>query len=111
MKKIYLAIPYSRHEEVSFKLSNEIAAELIKKGHIVFAPISMSHPIAVYGNLKGDWETWKKIDFEFINWCDEVIVINFDNDAVENSTGVQEEIKYANILGKKVKYFYENNNR
>ena len=44
-KKIYLAIPYSGHIEKSFRLANEIAAELIQKGFIVFSPISMSHPI------------------------------------------------------------------
>ncbi len=107
MRKIYLAIPYSRHEELSFKLANEIAAELLKQGHIVFSPISMSHPIAVHGNLKGDWETWKKVDFEFIKWCEEVVVVNFDKEAVENSIGVQDELKYAIELGKKISYYYE----
>jgi nucleoside 2-deoxyribosyltransferase len=107
MRKIYLAIPYSRHEERSFKLSNEIAAEFLKEGEIVFSPISMSHPIAVNGNLKGDWETWKRVDFEFIKWCDEVVVINFDEEAVTNSTGVQGELEFAKELGKKISYYYD----
>lgn len=107
MKKIYLAIPYSKYEELSFKLANEIAAELIKEGHIVFSPISMSHPITTIGGLKGDWETWSRIDMEFIRWCEEVIVINFDNKAVLESIGVQDEIKYAKEIGKKVTYYYE----
>ena len=109
MRKIYLAIPYSRHEELSFKLANEIAAEFLKQGHIVFSPISMSHPIAVYGNLKGDWDTWKRVDFEFIKWCEEVVVVNFDNEAVKNSVGVQAEIDFAKSLGKSVTDFYETN--
>jgi hypothetical protein len=107
MRKIYLAIPYSRHEERSFKLANEIAAEFLKEGHIVFSPISMSHPIAVYGNLKGDWDTWKRVDFEFIQWCEEVVVVNFDNDVVTNSVGVQGELEYATELGKKISYYYD----
>lgn len=106
MNKIYLAIPYSRYEERSFQLANEIAAELIRQGHIVFSPISMSHPIATIGKLKGDWETWKKIDFEFINWCDEVVVINFDKEAVQNSIGVQDELKYALEIGKSIRNYY-----
>lgn len=107
MKKIYLAIPYSKYEEKSFKLANEIAAELIQKGYVVFSPISMSHPIAVYGKLKGDWETWKRIDFEFIKWCDEVVVVNFDEEVVKNSTGVQAELEFAKELLKPINYYYE----
>jgi hypothetical protein len=67
----------------------------------------MSHPIAVHGNLKGDWETWKKIDFEFIKWCDEVVVVNFDEEAVANSTGVQGELEFAEELGKNIRYYYD----
>ena len=107
MRKIYLAIPYSRHEELSFKLANEISAEFLKQGHVVFSPISMSHPIATYGNLKGDWDTWKRVDFEFIKWCEEVVVVNFDNDAVKNSVGVQGELEYATELDKKISYYYD----
>lgn len=73
-KKIYIAIPYSGYEEMSFELANKVSADLIKKGNIIFSPISMSHPISILGNLKGDWETWRKIDFEFIKWCDEVVI-------------------------------------
>ena len=107
MTKVYLAIPYSRYEERSFMLANEISAEFLKQGHIVFSPISMSHPISVHGNLKGDWDTWKRVDFEFIKWCDEVVVINFDEEAVANSTGVQGELEFATELGKKIRYYYD----
>ncbi len=107
MRKIYLAIPYSRYEERSFMLANEIASEFLKQGHIVFSPISMSHPISVYGNLKGDWDTWKRVDFEFIKWCEEVVVVNFDEEAVTNSVGVQGELEYATELGKKISYYYD----
>lgn len=108
-KKIYLAIPYSRYEEKSFKLANEIAADLIRKGYIVFSPISMSHPIATIGGLQGDWETWKKIDLEFIRWCDEVIVIDFDDNAVNESVGVQDELKFAQSIEKTIRYYYKEN--
>lgn len=106
MNKIYLAIPYSRYEEKSFQLASEIAAKLIKDGHIVFSPISMSHPIATIGKMEGDWETWKKIDFEFIRWCDEIVVVNFDEEAVKKSIGVQDEIRYGKEIGKSVRNYY-----
>ena len=107
MNKIYLAIPYSGYKYKSFALANEIAAKLIEKGHIVFSPISMSHPIAELGTLDGNWEVWKKIDLEFIDWCDEVVVVNFDLKAVENSVGVQEELEYARGKGKIITTYYE----
>lgn len=108
-KKIYLAIPYTGFEEHSFNLSNEIAAELIQQGYLVYSPISMSHPIAKTGKMKGGWEFWKKLDFEFILWCDEVMIIDFDDEAVENSIGVQDELKFARENGKIISHYYDSN--
>jgi hypothetical protein len=116
MKKIYLAIPYTRHEELSFELANRYAYEIIKMGHIPFSPISMSHPIveqskkdfAFDKQLLGTWDVWSRIDFAFIDWCDEVWVVNFDDSAVLESTGVQAEIEYAKELGKTIKNVYNN---
>lgn len=110
-KKIYVAIPYTGYAERSFELANQVSYEIIKLGHIPFSPISMSHPIVEQSKkdysfdkqLLGTWEVWSKIDFSFIDWCDEVIVIDFNSVAVKESTGVQAEIEYAQSLGKTVK--------
>lgn len=109
--RIYLAIPYTRHEKLSFPMANLAASELIKMGYIPFSPISMSHPIVVESKRKGNykkellgtWDVWSKIDLSFLDWCDEVWVVNLDPDAVLQSTGVQAEIKYARKIGKKVR--------
>lgn len=104
--KIYLAIPYSGMGEKSFKISNEVSAELMNKGHIVFSPISHSHPIAISHNLPTDWEFWKKFDESFIEWCDELWVIIVGENGHElcnKSKGVTEEIKIAKSLNKEVK--------
>ena len=98
--KIYLAIPYTGQEEESFRIANEVAGDLMAKGHIVFSPISHTHPIEMEVDLSGDWEFWKKQDESFIDWCDEIWVIDFGD--VKNSTGVQAEIKMAKEMGKKV---------
>jgi nucleoside 2-deoxyribosyltransferase len=111
MKKIYVAIPYTGYTERSFELANQASYEIIKLGHIPFSPISMSHPIVEQSKkdysfdkqLLGTWDVWSKIDFAFIDWCDELIVIDFNSEAVQNSTGVQAEIEYAQKLGKPVK--------
>ena len=103
-KKIYLAIAYTGYEELSFDLANKNAAKLIGEGHFVFSPISMSHPISKLGGLDGSWDTWKELDMEFIRWCDEVYVINFNDLATEKSVGVQDELKYAREIGKEIIY-------
>ena len=67
MKKIYLAIPYSGIQESSYEQANKATAELMSgdKGVNVFSPITHSHPLTKHG-VRGDWEFWKKIDFQFI---------------------------------------------
>lgn len=103
-KKIYLAIPYTGHEEISFKLANQVAGALINRGDIPMSPISHSHPISEECEVRGDWEFWKEMDCSFIDWADEVLVISFDEELVLKSVGVQAEIKHAKETGKPVKY-------
>lgn len=110
-KRIYVAIPYTGHEKHSFRMANHAAYEIIKMGHIPFSPISMSHPIVEQSKhdgkfekeLLGTWEVWEKIDYAFIEWCDELWVVNLDEKAVNNSTGVQAEIEYAKKLNKPIR--------
>jgi len=106
MKKVYVAIPYTGNEEESFKLANKAAGDVIAEGNIPFSPISMTHPIALECDIDGEWEAWEKIDYEFLNWCDEVLVVNYDNEMTEKSVGVNAEIAYASNLGKEIKYKY-----
>lgn len=106
--KIYLAIPYSGFEEESFRVANRIAARLMEQGHIVVSPISYIHPIAKAGNLPTTWDYWEKFDKCFIEWCDEIRIVHMDIDGskrIQNSKGVQAELKIAGSLGKPM--FYE----
>ena len=49
--KIYLATAYNHNSELvrklRFRMVNYAAAELMEQGHIVFSPISHSHPISI----------------------------------------------------------------
>jgi O-acetyl-ADP-ribose deacetylase (regulator of RNase III)/nucleoside 2-deoxyribosyltransferase len=106
MKKIYLAIPYSGMEESSFKQATEAAAIIINEhGHNVFSPITHSHPLTKYG-VKGTWEYWQKIDCQYIDWCDEVVVLipNEGLERIKESIGVNSEIRYASSLKKPVSF-------
>lgn len=101
-KKIYLAIPYAGMEEISFETANRKAADLMEAGHIVFSPISHSHPIAAQCGLPKDFEYWKAWNFAFIAWCEELYVVKLAG--WENSIGLKAEIYEAMCIGKKVVY-------
>ena len=103
--KIYLATPYSGtlDQKVSrFKAVNKVAARLMREGNLVFSPISHTHPIALAGELPGDWMFWKEYDRTFIEWCDEVHVLK--QDGWEDSVGIRNEIMIAAAMEKPVRY-------
>ena len=100
--KIYLATQYTGVELESFRSVNRLAGELMDKGHIVFSPISHTHPIARECHLPTDWDYWKRFDESFIDWCDELWVSNFGD--WEKSKGVCAEIEIAKRLNKSVRF-------
>jgi len=108
-RKIYLAIPYSHMEESSYKQATDVTAKLIEANNDlnIFSPITHSHPLTkVEGvTIPGNWEYWKEIDYQFIDWADEVWVCLPEEglQPVLNSIGVQAEIKYAKLHNKPVK--------
>jgi hypothetical protein len=106
IKKIYLAIPYSHEDEnvriERFKIANLEAGLLMIEGHLVFSPISHTHPIALACKLPLGFDFWEQYDQSFIMWCDEVHVIRLPG--WKSSKGVQREIKYAMSIGKKIIY-------
>ena len=106
--RIYLAIPYSFNPELSFKIANKVCADLMSKGHVVFSPISHSHPVADHlpDNLRTDSDWWMSQDLPFVDWCEELHIINIgENGAelIEKSKGVQMEYAHAKTIGKPVK--------
>jgi hypothetical protein len=107
LKKIYLAIPYSGMEESSYEQSNEITSFILNEYNDknVFSPITHSHPLTKYG-LRTTWNFWEKIDFQYIDWADEVWVVipKEGKDKIDNSVGVNAEIKYAKENGKPISY-------
>ena len=109
MRKVYLAIPYSKIDnELSYNIANEVTFYFLNMGYNVFSPITHSHPLTKYG-IRGDWDFWEKIDTEFIDWANEIVVIipPIKNPllAIESSVGLQAEIKYGKKKGKKIRYF------
>ena len=104
MKKVYLAIPYSGMEPSSYFQATRATALILKLGINVFSPITHSHPLTQY-DVPGNWEFWSAVDYQYIDWADEVWVLipQEGTGRVDKSTGVQAEIKYAKETGKPVK--------
>lgn len=111
MKKIYLAVPYSGIQSSSYAQATKMTALIMTTIHEtnVFSPITHSHPLASKYGMKGDWEFWQKIDYQFIDWADEIWVLIPEEgiDSVLNSIGVMAEIKYAKQTKKPIRYIYE----
>ena len=107
--KVYLATPYShpsRYVRIKrFEAVNKVAADLMNQDFFVFSPISHTHPIAEAGKLPLDWKFWSDYDKSFIEWADEVRVLQLAG--WKESKGVISEIKIAKSLGKPISYIGE----
>lgn len=108
LKKIYLALPYTDMQESSYKQANEASVLILNKEMNVFSPITHSHPLTQLEGLDvpHTWDYWKNIDYQFIDWADEIYVLVPEEgfSMVLKSTGVKAEIKYAEEQGKKVTF-------
>jgi len=105
--RIYLAIPYSGLRDLAFKISNEVAADLMNRGFIVFSPITHSHNLSLQEELPHTWEFWKSQDEAFVEWADEVHVVVIGEtgyELIDKSVGVKAEIEMAKEMGKPVIY-------
>lgn len=100
--KIYLAIPYSGYEDLSFLHANKVAGKLMRQGYLVFSPISHTHPIASQCNLPKGWDYWETFDKTFIQWSDALYISSFGN--WKTSKGVQAEIEIAKSLNKRIHF-------
>ena len=117
-KMIYLATAYSYHSNC--KLWNKVvmwwryhkvskfAAKLMKKGYVVFSPISHSHVIAVKGNMDQlNHDLGLSQDWWYVKNCDELHVLRQGKNFM--STGVVREVTWA--LDRDIPIVYHNYNK
>jgi hypothetical protein len=102
----YLACPYQHNNpeiiELRVTLATRAARHLIKhRGLNVFSPLTHSHPLAKLG-LSGTWEFWKKIDTEYLQCSNRMVVLTLPG--WESSVGVTEECRIAKQLGLQIEY-------
>ena len=103
---IYLAAPYSSQscitEHNRFYSVSAVAAKLIKEGHVVISPITHSHPMRKFWELKGDYKTWRKQNELFMDMSTRMIILKLDG--WEESEGIREEKAYMEKQGKPIEY-------
>jgi hypothetical protein len=102
---IYLACPYT-HASAAIRLERfqrvtKAAAALIKQGHIVFSPITMTHPIDI--EMAGSQNTlgsdfWVMFDQTFMERCDLFVLLPLEG--WQQSSGIKREIEYFKSAGK-----------
>ena len=103
----YLACPYS-HDSLEvkqwrFEEATKAASWLIKEyGWNVFSPITHSHPLHTFGGCSGDWKYWAKIDREYLEASERMVVLLVSGWRL--STGVTAELAIAGELGIPVSY-------
>lgn len=105
--KIYLCVPYSSPDpdvrKWRVEQANIKAAELMMQGHLVFSPLSHSHPISFHCKVDPcDHDFWLKQDLWILDICDEMHILCLDG--WEKSKGIATEIEYAKSKGMGIVY-------
>lgn len=105
----YLAAPYTKlnpdgsldkqaMEERYIEITKAAGWLLNEHGWNVFSPITHSHPLHVLcPDVGADWQTWQKIDLEYIDCSRRIIVFRIPG--WSKSIGVTAERKYAKKSG------------
>lgn len=94
---IYLTIPYTGMEDLSFKISCMIAAFLAKTGHTVYSPVIHRYTLASQYDLPTDCDFWLKQGLDMLYRCDELYVATLEG--WDKSLVVSAEIEEALKMG------------
>lgn len=78
------------------QLINQAAAALMRKGELIFSPISHSHAIAEDCDLPTNFEFWREFDHAMLEVCGKLIVLKLEGWC--ESLGVNAEIDMAHSL-------------
>jgi len=93
----YLAAPYSsvhihirdrRYTQIAF-----VAAQLIRRGEIIYSPITACHHIACDFELPTDANFWLRQNLTMLAKCDRLYVLQLEG--WEQSEGLRREIEFA----------------
>lgn len=106
---IYLATPYSHPDPAveleRFNLVTKAAALLVSQGHVVFSPITMTHPINLVMPKTGvvyDSDYWVDFDTAFMSFCTELVLLTLPG--WQESRGVSRELEYFRAAGLPIRH-------
>jgi hypothetical protein len=103
---IYIASPYSHEDkyvrELRYLQITDYCAKQVKEGNVVFSPITYGHILSEHVDMPTDFKFWKDFCITFLHKCSEMHIIKLDG--WEESTGIQEEIKYCKFLDIPIKF-------
>lgn len=104
-RMIYLASPYThddmRVKVARFKAASAAGAKLMSDGHLIFGPISMTHPMGIYGGVPTTWDFWAAFDEEYLGLAKELWILTLIG--WESSRGVTAETEITERLGKPIR--------
>lgn len=103
-KRVYICARYKGNVKKNIKLAKEYSKYVFNKG---FMPICVHFYLEDATGLhekKGSREELLELGREFVMWCDEIWV--FDRDGI--SEGMDHEIEFAKVLGKKIEKYKVN---
>ena len=102
----YLGTPYSKYRgglDAAASEAARIAANLLKRGVIVYSPIAHSHAVAEAGTIDPvDHDLWVRADAPFVQAASALIVATMDG--WQESRGLAHEIAAFTAAGKPVVY-------
>lgn len=105
----YLAVPYSHPDPevraARFKAANRVAGILMQRGHLVFSPISHTHPIAEECDLPRGWDYWSAFDRAYLAVSKVLIVLCIDG--WRESVGITGEMSIAADMDVPVEFITE----
>lgn len=107
----YLAIPYSWFPELSYEIANEIAADHMKRGIVMFSPISHSHSISKYlpSELIQNMDYWMKMDLPILDRCDRMILVVIGDNGhqlISESVGCLKELELCKDRYMNLSYYH-----
>lgn len=106
---VYLASPYSSGHsivrEIRVAKARLACSNLIKKGLLVYSPISHNHEIADYFGVGRGWQFWSEHDLAMLRACSRLVVLCING--WRESTGVTAEIKAAQEMSMPIEYLSE----